>query len=88
MQMTQVLRKTMVAVLAVCAFEVYGVSEFTGKRSPGTRDFWATGTWRDDAVPTDGATVQLAFRLAKRRESLMAQPLIVSEVRFQGDPEK
>jgi len=39
-------------------------------------------------VTRNGATVQLAFRVAKRRESLMSQPLFVSEVRFQGDPEK
>ena len=35
-----------------------------------------------------GTTIQLAFRVARRRESLMAQPLFVSEVRFQGDPDK
>ena len=31
-----------------------------------------------------GSTVQLAFRVARRKEALMSQPLIVSEVRFQG----
>ena len=35
-----------------------------------------------------GATIQLAFRCARRKESLMTQPLFVSEIHFQGDPEK
>ena len=35
-----------------------------------------------------GATVQLAFRASRRKEALMSQPLFVSEVHFQGDPEK
>ena len=35
-------------------------------------------------VTRRGSTVQLAFRLARRKESLMSQPLFVSEVRFQG----
>ena len=35
-----------------------------------------------------GATIQLAFRASRRKESLMSQPLFVSEVHFQGDPEK
>lgn len=39
-------------------------------------------------VTRQGPTVQLAFRVARRRESLMAQPLFVSVVRFQGDPER
>ena len=49
------------------------------------------------AIPSDyqyglvvtrrGAVVQLAFRLARRKDSLMSQPLFVSEVRFQGVPE-
>ena len=39
-------------------------------------------------VTRSGATVQLAFRASRRKESLMSQPLFVSEVHFQGDPEK
>ena len=35
-----------------------------------------------------GPVIQLAFRCARRKESLMSQPLIVSEVHFQGDPER
>ena len=35
-----------------------------------------------------GATVQLAFRASRRKEALMSQPLFVSEVHFQGDPER
>ena len=35
-----------------------------------------------------GPMIQLAFRIAQRKESLMSQPLFVSEVRFQGDPEQ
>lgn len=35
-----------------------------------------------------GAVIQLAFRASRRKETLMSQPLFVSEVRFQGDPEK
>ena len=35
-----------------------------------------------------GATVQLAFRASRRKEALMSQPLFVSEVHFQGDPEQ
>jgi len=35
-----------------------------------------------------GATIQLAFRIARRKDSLMSQPLFVSEVHFQGDPER
>lgn len=35
-----------------------------------------------------GARMQLAFRLARRRELLLAQPLFVYEVFFQGDPEQ
>ena len=33
-----------------------------------------------------GARIQLAFRLTNRRDMLMAQPVFVSEVHFQGDP--
>jgi len=39
-------------------------------------------------VTRHGAVVQLAFRVARRKDSLMSQPLFVSEVSFQGDPEK
>ena len=35
-----------------------------------------------------GAVVQLAFRIARRKEALMTQPIYVSEVHFQGDPNK
>ena len=35
-----------------------------------------------------GARIQLAFRVSKRRDFLMAQPCIVSEVHFQGVPDK
>ena len=35
-----------------------------------------------------GPVIQLAFRCSRRAESLMSQPLIVSEVHFQGDPDK
>ena len=35
-------------------------------------------------VTRRGPTVQLAFRIARRKETLMSQPLFVSEVRFQG----
>lgn len=48
----------------------------------------------DPGIPNDyqyglvatrrGTTIQLAFRVARRKESLMSQPLVVSEVRFQG----
>lgn len=35
-----------------------------------------------------GAKVQLAFRVARRRDTLMSQPVIVSEVHFQGEPDR
>lgn len=35
-----------------------------------------------------GAKIQLAFRSSRRREVMMAQPIIVSEVHFQGDPDR
>ena len=35
-----------------------------------------------------GAVIQLAFRAARRKNTIMSQPLFVSEVRFQGDPDK
>ena len=35
-------------------------------------------------VTRRGSTVQLAFRIARRKEALMSQPVFVSEVRFQG----
>ncbi len=35
-----------------------------------------------------GAVIQLAFRAARRKNTLMSQPLFVSEVRFQGDPDQ
>lgn len=35
-----------------------------------------------------GTVIQLAFRASRRKAALMSQPLFVSEVRFQGDPEK
>ena len=34
-----------------------------------------------------GAKIQLAFRASRRRTMLMSQPIIVSEVHFQGDPD-
>ena len=39
-------------------------------------------------VTRRGAVIQLAFRAARRKESLMTQPVTVAEVHFQGDPEK
>ena len=39
-------------------------------------------------VTRRGAVIQLAFRAARRKESLMTQPVVVAEVHFQGDPEK
>ena len=33
-----------------------------------------------------GAVIQLAFRATQRKNALMAQPVFVSEVHFQGDP--
>ena len=35
-----------------------------------------------------GAKIQLAFRAARRLETLMSQPLFVTEVHFQGDPDR
>ncbi len=35
-----------------------------------------------------GTVIQLAFRAARRKNTIMSQPLFVSEVRFQGDPDK
>ena len=50
------------------------------------------------SIPTDfeyalvvtrrGTVIQLAFRCARRRETLMLMPTFVTEVRFNGDPEK
>ena len=50
------------------------------------------------SVPTDfeyalvvtrrGTIIQLAFRSARRRETLMTQPTYVTEVRFCGNPDK
>lgn len=37
-------------------------------------------------VTRRGAVIQLAFRCARRRDSLMSQPAVVAEVHFQGDP--
>lgn len=37
-------------------------------------------------VTRHGAVIQLAFRCSRRRDSLMAQPAVVAEVHFQGDP--
>ena len=37
-------------------------------------------------VTRSGARIQLAFRASRRRDLLMAQPVIVSEVHFQGVP--
>lgn len=37
-------------------------------------------------VTRDGAKIQLAFRAADRCDFLMSQPMIVTEVHFQGDP--
>lgn len=39
-------------------------------------------------VTRRGATIQLAFRISRRKDLLMSQPLTVTEVHFQGDPEK
>lgn len=39
-------------------------------------------------VTRHGAVIQLAFRCSRRKESLMSQPLFVSEVHYQGDPER
>lgn len=39
-------------------------------------------------ITRHGTVIQLAFRSARRKESLMSQPLFVAEVRFQGDPEQ
>ena len=39
-------------------------------------------------VTRRGAVIQLAFRAARRKESLMTQPVIVAEVHFQGDLER
>ena len=35
-----------------------------------------------------GSVIQLAFRASRRKEALMSQPIFVSEVRFQGDPNR
>lgn len=53
---------------------------------------------KNPSIPTDfeyalvvtrrGTVIQLAFRLARRRETLMTLPAFVTEVRFNGDPEK
>lgn len=50
------------------------------------------------SIPTDfeyalvvtrrGSIIQLAFRSARRRETLMTQPTYVTEVRFCGNPDK
>ena len=39
-------------------------------------------------VTRRGAVIQLAFRAARRKETLMNQPVIVAEVHFQGVPEQ
>ena len=39
-------------------------------------------------VTRRGTIIQLAFRCARRRETLMTQPAFVTEVRFNGDPEQ
>lgn len=39
-------------------------------------------------VTRHGTIVQLSFRCARRRETLMTLPTYVTEVRFNGDPEK
>lgn len=39
-------------------------------------------------VTRRGTVIQLAFRCARRRETLMSLPAFVTEVRFNGDPEK
>lgn len=39
-------------------------------------------------VTRRGAVIQLAFRASRRKEALMSQPLFVSEVHFQGDPDR
>lgn len=39
-------------------------------------------------VTRRGTIIQLAFRLARRRETLMTLPAFVTEVRFNGDSEK
>ena len=35
-----------------------------------------------------GAKIQLAFRVSRRQTDLMMQPVFVSEVHFQGDPDR
>lgn len=37
-------------------------------------------------VTRTGTRIQLAFRVARRKQQLMSQPVFVSEVRYQGDP--
>ena len=39
-------------------------------------------------VTRRGTIIQLAFRCARRRETLMTMPAYITEVRFNGDPEK
>ena len=39
-------------------------------------------------VTRRGTIIQLSFRSARRRNTLMTQPTYVTEVRFNGDPEK
>ena len=59
-------------------------SMYRGSGSPSVDgDFsWAL------VVTRSGAKIQLAFRCARRRESLLAQPVTVAEVHFQGDPDR
>lgn len=51
---------------------------------PDVPDYYEYGL----VVTRCGARIQLAFRLSRRRELLLAQPLFVYEVFFQGDPEQ
>lgn len=57
--------------------------EFAGKKPSLSSDYeYAL------VVARHGAVVQLAFRATRRKNALMAQSVFVSEVRFQGDPDK
>ena len=63
-------------------------SEYRGSKPSIPAPSSGTGFEYGLVVTRRGPTIQLAFRLARRIDGLMSQPLFVSEVRFQGDPEK
>ena len=54
-------------------------AEYQGQE-PAIGDGYAYGL----VVTRRGAVIQLAFRASRRKETLMTQPVIVSEVHFQG----